>query len=81
MPFARIDLIEGQSAMFRKTVSDVIYQAMVSVLKAPEGDRFQVVNEHPPENFVYDPDFIGIHRTAGWLASHRPLRVSGQAWW
>lgn len=65
MPFARIDLIQGQSAAFRRTVGDVVYQAMVGILKAPEGDRFQVVNEHAPENFVYDPDFLGIHRTAG----------------
>ena len=65
MPFARIDLIQGQSAEFRQTVGDVVYQAMVGILKAPEGDRFQVVHEHAPENFVYDPDFLGIHRTAG----------------
>lgn len=65
MPFARIDLIQGQSPEFRQTVGDVVYQAMVGILKAPEGDRFQVVHEHAPENFVYDPDFLGIHRTAG----------------
>lgn len=65
MPFARIDLIQGQSAEFRQTVGDVVYLAMVGVLKAPEGDRFQVVHEHAPENFIYDPDFLGIHRTAG----------------
>jgi 4-oxalocrotonate tautomerase len=65
MPFARIDLIQGQTAEFRHTVGDVVYRAMVGILKAPEGDRFQVVNEHAPENFFYDPDFLGIHRTAG----------------
>jgi phenylpyruvate tautomerase PptA (4-oxalocrotonate tautomerase family) len=65
MPFARIDLIQGQSAEFRQTVGEIVYQAMVSILKAPEGDRFQVVNEHAPENFVYDANFLGIHRTAG----------------
>ena len=65
MPFARIDLIQGQTAEFRQTVGDVVYQAMVGILKAPEGDRFQVVNEHAPENFVYDPEFLGIRRTPG----------------
>ena len=65
MPFARIDLIQGQSAEFRQIVGDVVYQAMVNVLKAPEGDRFQVVHEHAPQNFVYDSDFLGIHRTEG----------------
>ena len=65
MPFARIDLMQGKSAEFRQTIGDVVYQAMCSVLKAPEGDRFQVINEHKPENFVYDPEFLGIHRTDG----------------
>ncbi len=64
MPFARIDLIQGQTAEFRQAVGDVVYQAMCSILKAPEGDRFQVIHEHAPENFVYDPNFLGIHRTA-----------------
>lgn len=78
MPFARIDLIQGQSAEFRQAVGDVVYQAMVGVLKAPEGDRFQVVNEHAPENFVYDPDFLGIHRTAGCIFIQLTL-VSGRS--
>lgn len=65
MPFARIDLIQGQTAEFRQAVGDVVYQAMCSVLKAPAGDRFQVIAEHAPENFACDPDFLGIHRTAG----------------
>jgi len=25
----------------------------------------QLINEHARENFVYDPDFLGIHRTDG----------------
>ena len=65
MPFARIDLIQGQTPEFRQTVGDVVYQAMCSILKAPEGDRFQVIHEHPPENFIYDPNFLGIDRTPG----------------
>jgi phenylpyruvate tautomerase PptA (4-oxalocrotonate tautomerase family) len=65
MPFARIDMIKGKSAAFRQGVGDAVYQAMVDVLKAPAGDRFQVITEHESENFVFDPDFLGIHRTTG----------------
>lgn len=65
MPFARIDLIQGRSAEFRQTVGNVVYQAMCDILKAPAGDRFQVIHEHAPGNFVYDPDFLGIRRTDG----------------
>jgi 4-oxalocrotonate tautomerase len=63
MPLARIDLIKGKPADYRRTIGDVIYKAMVEILKAPEGDRFQVINEHDPDNFIYDPTFFGIDRT------------------
>lgn len=65
MPLARIDMVKGKPAEFRQAVGDVVYQAMIDVLKAPAGDRFQVIAEHDPEDFVFDPDFLGIHRTAG----------------
>jgi 4-oxalocrotonate tautomerase len=42
MPFARIDMIRGNSAEFRQTVGDVVYQAMHEFLGAPKDDRFQV---------------------------------------
>ena len=63
MPFARIDLAQGKPPDFRATVVDVVYNGLVEVLKAPEGDRFMVINEHGPDNFIYDPDFLGIKRT------------------
>ena len=65
MPLARIDMIRGTSAAFRQGVADAVYRAMIDVLKAPVGDRFQVITEHDPSNFLFDPDFLGIHRTAG----------------
>ena len=30
---------------------------------APKNDRFQVVGEHDPENFLFDPHYLGIHRS------------------
>ena len=64
MPLARIDLIKGKSPEYRQTVGDVVYQAMVEILKAPRDDRFQVISEHDRDNFVYDPAFFGIERTS-----------------
>ena len=64
MPLARIDLIKGKPASYRQTIGDVVYTAMVQVLKAPENDRFQVIAEHDAEDFVYDPSFFGIERSA-----------------
>jgi 4-oxalocrotonate tautomerase len=64
MPLARIDLITGKSEEYRHTVGDVVYEAMVEILKAPKDDRFQVINEHPAANFIFDPHFFGIERSA-----------------
>lgn len=64
MPFARIDLVQGKSADYRRTIGDVVYEAIVSTLGAPKDDRFQVISEHAPENFVIDPTYLGITRTA-----------------
>jgi phenylpyruvate tautomerase PptA (4-oxalocrotonate tautomerase family) len=63
MPFARIDLAQGKTSEYRATVADVVYEGIVGVLKAPDGDRFMVIGEHKPDNFVYDPNFLDIKRT------------------
>jgi phenylpyruvate tautomerase PptA (4-oxalocrotonate tautomerase family) len=62
MPLARIDLVEGKSAEYRRTIADVVYDQMIKQLGVPE-DRFQVITEHKIENFLYDPDYLGIHRS------------------
>jgi phenylpyruvate tautomerase PptA (4-oxalocrotonate tautomerase family) len=63
MPLARISVPAGKSADYRKTVGDVVYEAMLPTLKAPEGDRFQVVTEHSLNDLVLDPNYLGISRT------------------
>jgi len=63
MPRARIDLIKGKSTEYRQTVGDVVYTAMMEILKAPNDDRFQVIAEHDKSNFMYDPNFFGISRS------------------
>jgi 4-oxalocrotonate tautomerase len=63
MPLARIDLAEGQPADYRRTIGEVVYDAMIETLGVPEGDRFQVITEHPAQNFIFDPDYLGIHRS------------------
>ncbi|WP_158742905.1 tautomerase family protein [Acidisphaera sp. L21] len=67
MPFARIDLAQGKPAAYRTTAANIVYEAIVGVLKAPDGDRFIVVNEHQPENLIYDPDFLGMKRSPDFM--------------
>jgi 4-oxalocrotonate tautomerase len=63
MPLARIDLAEGQPADYRQTIGEVVYDAMIETLGVPEGDRFQVITEHAAQNFIFDADYLGIHRS------------------
>ena len=67
MPFARIDLAQGKSPEYRAAVADVVYEGIVGVLKAPDGDRFIVVGEHAPENLIYDRTFLGMKRSAEFI--------------
>jgi 4-oxalocrotonate tautomerase len=62
MPLVRIDLREGKDAAYRQRISRVVHEALVSV-GVPEKDRFQIIRENPPSNFVFDADYLGIHRT------------------
>ena len=62
MPFARIDLRKGKDAAYRREIGRVVYEALVSV-GVPQKDRFQVINEHDADNFLFDADYLGIHRS------------------
>jgi len=67
LPFARIDLVQGKTSEYRAAVADIVYQGIVGVLKAPEGDRFIVIGEHPPDNLIYDPHFLGWNRSPDFI--------------
>jgi phenylpyruvate tautomerase PptA (4-oxalocrotonate tautomerase family) len=62
MPLVRIDLHKGKDATYRQQVEHVVYEAMIGV-GVPKGGRFEVIGEHETGNFVFDPDYLGIHRT------------------
>ena len=62
MPLARIDLLEGKSAEYRRTIADVVYEQMIACLGVPE-DRFQTISEHKSENFFFDKDYLSYERS------------------
>jgi len=64
MPLVRIDLARGKPSDYRRAVGEVVYDAMRTTLNVPEDDRFQIINEHPAENLIIDPGYLGIARTA-----------------
>ncbi len=63
MPLVRIDLMEGKPVEYCRGIGDVVYQAMIEVLKVPKDDRFQVIAEHPQHALIADENYLGIKRT------------------
>jgi 4-oxalocrotonate tautomerase len=63
MPLARIDLVRGKSAAFRKTLGEILYKAMTDVINVPAGDKFQIITEHPAEEFNIADSYLGHHYT------------------
>ncbi len=63
MPLVRIDIPAGKPADYPKQVGDVVYNAMVEVLKAPKDDRFQIISEHMASTLIIDPTYLGIERS------------------
>ena len=62
MPLFRIDVRKGKAAAYRQEIGQVVYQALLGV-GVPKDDRFQVISEYDAHDFLFDPDYIGIHRT------------------
>jgi 4-oxalocrotonate tautomerase len=62
MPLVRIDIRKGKDAAYRQEIGRVVYEALVSV-GVPKDDRFQLIREYDEDSFLFDPDYIGIHRT------------------
>ena len=67
MPLVRIALMKGQPATGRR-IGAIVYRAMVETIGVPVADNFQVITEHDPETLVYDPSYLGIRRTDGFVA-------------
>jgi phenylpyruvate tautomerase PptA (4-oxalocrotonate tautomerase family) len=63
MPLVRIDLLKGKSPEYRRTIGDVVYEAMLKTINVPANDRFQVIEEHSAEEMNFDRDYLGIHRS------------------
>lgn len=63
MPLVRISLLKGKPQEYIRAIAEGVHQALIDAYKVPPGDRFQLIHQHEPEEFVYDADYLGIHRT------------------
>jgi phenylpyruvate tautomerase PptA (4-oxalocrotonate tautomerase family) len=63
MPLVYVTL-EGTTSQDRRAqIGDAIYRALIEVANVPEDDRSQVINEVPPANLIYSPDYMGFDRS------------------
>lgn len=60
MPLVRIDLHTGKPAEYRRGLGEIVYHAMVDVLRAPEHDRFQVITEHTAGALHLTESYLGV---------------------
>ena len=66
MPLVRINLSKSASAETVRTVSEVVYDAMISVANVPANDKFQIINRHADDELVYPADgYLGVTYTPG----------------
>ena len=63
MPLVRISLIRGKSPEYIRAVSDGVHHGLAGAYGAPVDDKFHLIHQHEHEEFIYDQDYLGIHRT------------------
>lgn len=69
MPLVRISLSKtGPWTGLGRKIGEVVYRAMVDTIQVPVNDNFQVITEHDSEGLIYDPDYLGVRRTDGFIA-------------
>ncbi len=61
MPLAKIHVLEGHYDERRlANVSKAVQDALISVLKVPSDDFFQIIHELPRNRFLHTPSFLGM---------------------
>ena len=63
MPLVRISLLAGKPKSYVRAIADGIHQALMEAYGVPAGDRFQIISQHDPDGLIFDPNYLGIHRS------------------
>ena len=59
MPLVRIDLKRGKSAEYRKTLGQIVYNAMIDLINVPNDDKFQIITEHDLDDLNFAESYLG----------------------
>jgi len=61
MPLVRINISNAASKEVVSTVSEVVYDAMITVANVPQHDKFQIITRHATDELVYPQEgYLGI---------------------
>ncbi len=63
MPLIRISLLKGKSPAHIRAIADGVHRALIEAYNAPADDRFQIIEQLERDALIYDPDYLGVHRT------------------
>lgn len=64
MPLVRINISQTASKEVVRTVSDVVYEAMINVANVPQHDKFQIITRHASDELVYPEEgYLGVSYT------------------
>ena len=63
MPLVNISLLKGKSREHIRAIANGVHEALKEAYKVPEQDRFQLIRQYDRDDFIYDSDYLGIHRS------------------
>ena len=63
MPFVRVHLRQGQTLAFRQAIAENVYTALRETFNVPEEDKFVVIDEIAPDNFIFSKSYMNIARS------------------
>jgi phenylpyruvate tautomerase PptA (4-oxalocrotonate tautomerase family) len=65
MPLVRIDVHQGRTPEELRRIADTVQDVMLDVFAAPQGDRYQIITEHPVGQIIAEDTGLGFERTIG----------------
>ena len=63
MPLIRFDMLKGRSEKEIKKILDVSHKVAVDVFHIPQGDRYQIVNQHHAYEMIMEDTGLGFERS------------------
>jgi phenylpyruvate tautomerase PptA (4-oxalocrotonate tautomerase family) len=64
MPLVTINLRKGRSPVVKRAMADAVHEALVANLGIPPTDRFQLIREYEPEDFIHSDSHLDLAYTA-----------------